>query len=650
MSSCVRRAHPVGYKSSTRNADIWQRWFQEFGSNKGFKDISSIDSKIEQKITNLRGDFSPNMFLSECSISRGSLSNAPLLYVTAGMYHQVPYYQWRAPNVVESFMGVDSEEPMVWRRNASHSIKNSSNVKNWIKPCLPLPMDSAVSALSAALSEIRGCSVHISMLDAQWYVGGPGKNTTSSRELWRFGRDPWAKQGIAIAHAAVWLGSPKIIVDYRFDFAKNSPNKHRRIISFIIATLKLHIGSTGFLKAARVEMKGRIGGVRRKKSRKMSVGAGDSLISDSCWVRSYQRSISTKKGVVRLRVILFYSAAINQDSSMLDGMDKRLVDAGPQQSAESVETGATSTLNWLKWLEQTSTLVDSWKGERYSAPSKNRWGFEIETLSQHLELFRKRGLERYGFWNRSREHPSRHFDPSTETWINRPFKGWSSDRNHKEPFNRRIDEFTGVLPEYLENQLPQMVGNVSKGTSIVAKGGAMPTLSSLPTRFDLNMLGPYQRDKLAIFQKRRTGFKQRTGRQFYSSMESNSDESNQSSQTPFDSFSEANTPWWFSQLENLHMTRQYWKQKNTETRRSGWGPKTKTKALFVPWMKGEGVRKWQSPNTRLFDVLDDSKGYGLLAEAERLEIQPKNHHIPQKRKVRQHLRIRKFLSENLNLS
>jgi hypothetical protein len=97
-----------------------------------------------------------------------------------------------------------------------------------------------------------------------------------------------------------------MVVNFLEEFILSNVNKERVLLNFVQGVLKLHTGRFKFLRAARIELKGRIGNKPRKSKSVISVGTKDSFNSALNWKRSYEKSIVTKKGVVHLRVVFFY--------------------------------------------------------------------------------------------------------------------------------------------------------------------------------------------------------------------------------------------------------------------------------------------------------------------------------------------------------
>merc|ERR1712096_323941 len=61
----------------------------------------------------------------------------------------------------------------------------------------------------------------------------------------------------------------------------------------------------------------------------------------------------------------------------------------------------------------------------------------------------------------------------------------------------------------------------------------------------------------------------------------------------FVDFRNFNTPWWFSHMEDLHMTRQYWKQNSAHLRRKGFGKFMRKKEFLKVWLEHQGLLFWQ---------------------------------------------------------
>lgn len=103
-----------------------------------------------------------------------------------------------------------------------------------------------------------------------------------------------------------------MVVNFLEGHIRATVNKERNLMRFIQSVLKIHVGRFKFLKAARIELKGRIGNKPRKKKAVVTVGAYDSFNSGTNWKRSYEKAIVTKKGVIHLRVVFFYYSFMDE--------------------------------------------------------------------------------------------------------------------------------------------------------------------------------------------------------------------------------------------------------------------------------------------------------------------------------------------------
>ena len=260
--------------------------------------------------------------------------------MSTGVFHHTTYYKWRAPNVIESFQGLEAEKPVTWRRQASHRRKMEEGPKHWAQPTMPLPVDHAVQHLARDLSRSMGCHVHVLVLDAQWYVGGPKAKLPSSGWIYRYKRQRWFKSTRKACHAAFWLGSPKILLVCRLPYLPTQKRGHRHFLKFIIAVANMYIGPDSFLKAVRVELKGRLHGRKHKRRISRIAGWGDSLVADARTVRSYWRDIPTRRGVDRLRITFFYASSVVEQEDNVQYLSHWLEDLkplpeGPGKSAKN---------------------------------------------------------------------------------------------------------------------------------------------------------------------------------------------------------------------------------------------------------------------------------------------------------------------------
>jgi len=652
--------------------------------------MNAFDRRLARKVVKHRSSHSPNIVPGDCSVARGTLAGQPRLRITTGAFHHVPYYKWRAPNVIESFMERGASRPITWRRHAAQSGDVTRGLKHWARPNVQLPIDGAARGLAMDLSNKMGCHVHVVLLDAQWYMGGPKAKVPSSRFAYRFNRNPWYKKGRGVAHAAMWLGSPKIRVDFMAPFAQKDDRQHQHIMKFCVAMAKMYTGPGSFLKGVRVEFKGRMKVKGRGRARffRRTAGFGDSMVNDFCGVRSYREYVTAKKGVVSIRVQFFYTTFAVKGESIAEEMTRWMDDPSITYFTKNKEE-RTALRKWKKWVRTTSALLKSWEMERFHAPTKDLWGFEIETLSQHLDLFRKRGLKRFGFWNRSREHPKRSFHAGGQTWNSVAFGGWSSPLAPKEPWTRRMEEFSGTLPAVLNRALPAALDTKASKeltSPYELEQGADTWVeiypsTAVPVMHHTSTMGRYQRNRLLNYQRRRKNHKIQLARKYLDSVEAVGGlirrEGRRRHTELFHRWAEA--PWWFSQLEDLHMTRQYWKDRALHVQRRFIKPgrtafgrnhkvaKVKTKEFHQAWMKLHGVQHWHPERRRFAAAMKESLGTVALKGVDKIRVHTGARHKGTRRPTRQsrrpsvrrvvtrgqlfrNARIRKLLKKDLNLS
>ncbi len=624
MSSCTRRAHPTSYQlSKDRDIDVWHRWYLEFGTGSSFKDISTQDIRIERKIFELVGQYSPNMHPSDCSIVRGSVDGKPLIRISIGVFHQVPYYQWRAPCRVEGFQDLSEDKVYVWRRSPSKTVRDfdSFHPKNWLRASLPLPLDGLVKHLALNISKDTNCCVHLKVLDSQWFLGGPGVKVGSSRELQSHRRRSWFRRGRSRIHSSVWTASPKMLVEFISDSIMENQTQQRRIMRFVLGVLRLHIGSSNFLRAARVEMKGRIDGHSRKKKMVSTVGFGDSFVSSSCWVRSSERDISTKKGLIHVRVTFFYDSFSNETKDLVSDLSSWLSDS----SVKSDKVFANELTGLRNWLHETSNLLRSWQKDSHIAPSPSVWNYSKETLHQNLDLFRQRGLKRLGFWARHMESTKSHFNPGLNSWTSDDFRSWgrSMEGKSKSPFVRRIDEFACLRPSLLERTLPKVLeqmslmerSSLSNGSSNRESYKTVPFLSSIANFPNVEMLEDYQLNKASIFYNRR----QRYQTQFLTDFVQSNPRFSSLGFSDISTLSEnIKAPWWFNDLEDLHRNRVMFKQ---NTSAMSFGRNKVRNAFYLPWRS----MSWQNSSFRLEDsFLPKTGGQQSISKKDRISLSSTN--------------------------
>jgi len=616
MSSGTRRAHPIGYKSSTRTGDVWQRWFNEFGLARGYKDVSEVDRNVEQKVLNHRTMHGPNTWVSEVSVTRGSLEGRPRIHVQTGVLHRVRYFQWRGPSVIESFMEEGAKRPTIWRRQPSH-FRNprKGSIKRWARPAIPIPIDGTVYNLSVDISKEMGCHVHVQMFDTQWFIGGPKAQVEETAELWSHNKFRWFKDGLLIAHAAIWLASPKMLVDFMVRFGTHRNNKkHTMLMKFIAAIGKLYVGRPhSFLKAVRVEMKGKFQNAARKQKKKLIVGYGDSHVDTAPYVRSYQREILSTRGLVNLRVMFFYASPIHGSVDTRDWLGQ--VNDAPDDSFISDEKLKDHEIAPLMeaaqkghdWIESTGRILERLQNEVETVPKEGRWGFKLETLKTHLDLFRERGLKNIGFWNRTREHPNYRYRRDAEggVYTNNAL-GRHTDRRRRDRWARRTEEFTGALPHYIQFGMPKSLDALSIQMPDFAE---RPTtafdlfpLTAFPVAHEWRGMGQYQWKELRVYKRRVQRLRMQEMKENWEQEASSELEGRRWPNIP------AKIPWWFKQMEELRMSRQYWKKKHKHERRRGEGKKMYTTDFYQVWTACYGMERWSHPELRYLNVPKDDMG------------------------------------------
>merc|ERR1712093_707809 len=517
-SSHARRAHPTGYKSSTRNADIWQQWFLDYGRAHGFADASAVDQRIQEKVRQYRATSCPKVFVSDVSVSRGTLDGQPSVRVSTGVWHHVPYHKWRAPNVIESFARLGAEKSVAWRRQASHRRKMEGDPKRWATPTMKIPIDRTVRALAHDLQGLLGCHVHALVMDAQWYVGGPRAAMPGSNRIFRFNKAEWFQTTWKACHASFWLGSPKILVDARMPFLRLAKKGHRNYCRFVVAVANMYVGPEGFLKGVRIEIKGRMGSRRRSSRHTYIAGWGDSLVADARTVRSYWRDTPSRRGTIRMRVTYFYASSVVDQEDNVQALSHWLGDLKSYSTEE--EAGS-----WAGWCLKLSALLQSWEEERRLPPPAGHWGFEIETLSQHLDLFRTRGMDRLGFWKKHLEYPSYRYEAGRRSWMVGDLKFQNTEQLSKSlQFTRRMEEFSTQLPALLDHGLPAALGRRSRSSTDYWAEDPLnfvspPSAGSIPIMYGFRGMGRFQRNQLYSWKRRRRKLKVRFGLDIWNFME-----------------------------------------------------------------------------------------------------------------------------------
>jgi hypothetical protein len=86
--------------------------------------------------------------------------------IGAGLFHLVPYYQWRAPARIECFYDLEEDKAYLWRRSPEQSV-DGYNPKDWLRPYLTYPVDGLVKGVAKELGRSTKSNIHFQALDAQ---------------------------------------------------------------------------------------------------------------------------------------------------------------------------------------------------------------------------------------------------------------------------------------------------------------------------------------------------------------------------------------------------------------------------------------------------------------------------------------------------